>query len=430
MPRLLLISGVFPPLPHGGASQMGQRVKYLARAGWEVDVLTPEIPPGANVDADPVLPDGVTVHRTNFLFQSSRPSLRHDKERSTIARGLGGLGDLLSVPGGYLRWLPSAIRAGKALAREADAILSANNPITTHAVARSVARSSQTPWIAELRDPIAGYRHSHRGPEAMNQWFERQVVRRAHGVVQWGDFIPEPVGDRYPEFAEKFLVIPYSGYDADDYCGYQHSAPAGGPLQICYTGSFYGDHITPTPFLKALARYLNKQDARSIGVTLAGDWSPEYDEIVREHGLDDVVGHVGRVSKQACIDLWRQSHVLLLILSGEGDDVNRIPSKFWDYVGARATILALVAPEGRLANLVRSEGLGIVAAPTDVEAIEGALAELVDRHRRRVLSPEPSAEFLNSAACEGGEFELSRFIARQAGLDPLPPPGAESEPAA
>lgn len=413
MPRVLLITAAFPPLTSGPSDQMCKRAKYLARFGWDVDVLTPEIAAGATINPEPPeLPDAVKVHRTGFLMQSFRPSLRHDRDRPRVARGhrLGGLTDLLFVPGGYLRWLPSAIRAGRKIASDVDVILSVSNPITTHGVAWTLARASRRPWVAELRDPIVGYGYSSRGPERINRWIESGVVGRASGIVQWGDFIPAAIARRYPAAASKFLIIPHTGFDADDFVGYRHRAPADGPLTICYTGSFYGDTITPIPFLRALSSYLKRTDVTRVKAAFAGDWSPEYDRLIQQLGLGEHVRHLGRITRSECIRLWQRSHVLLLILGAGGDDVDRIPSKFWDYVAAGAVILALVAPRGRLAELIRSEGLGKAVSPDDESAIEQAIAELARDHFKGELRVAVGSDFLASASKERSERALSNFL--------------------
>ncbi len=411
MPRLLLITAAFPPSNGGPADQMSKRVKYLARAGWQVDVLTPAIPATTPINPDPApTPDGVAVHRTNFLLQSSKPSLRHDQNRPRSARRLRGLTDLLFVPGGYSRWLPSAVRAGRRLARNADVILSVSNPISTHLVAAAVARSSKLPWIAELRDPIVGYSYSRRGPEALNRRLEAWIVRRARKVVQWGDFVPAPISNRYPRVTHKFHLIPHTGFDADDFVGYRRAAPTDGPLRVCYTGSFYGDSITPVAFLQALASYLTNKNALPVQALFAGDWHADYDRLSSELGLEPHVQPLGRLSRAACVELWQHSHVVLLILSDSGDDVDRIPSKFWDYVASGATILALVAADGRLAELIRTQSLGVAVPPCDVEAIERAISTLAREHRAGRLGTQPSTEFLESATKATSEAALSNLL--------------------
>ncbi len=405
MKKVLLISAFFPPQQGGTSEKMAKRVKYFSRFGWHTAVLTPEIPETATTD-DGLLVEicdaQVEVIRTKYLFKQQWPSLRHDKNRFRDFYGskVERIIDMGFVPKGYVRWLPYALREGRKIVKDVDVILSMNNPITLHVIGYLLHKWSGKPWVAEIRDPIAGYAYGRRGPETMNYWLERKIIESAHAVIQREDGTPEDIRGRYPAWQDKFVIIPYAGFDSDDF-------PAVTPpsqrherkLVISYTGSFYGNTITPIPFLDGLAQFLAEfPDARGvIKVLFAGDWDAQYDMKVSQNRLEQIVEYHGRVSRKACIQLWQESDALLLILGKEEDNLLRIPSKFWDYLGARRFMLALVDPNGRVAQLVREEQLGDIANTDQPAEIAAMLRRMWQAYQQGQLQPRPNTEFLKQA---------------------------------
>lgn len=418
MPRVLLIANTFPPKPGNSSEKMGTRVRFLYQYGWQTVVLTPQLSPldkpdeGLSQDLPPV-----EVHRTPYLFRDRLPSFK--KTRGIYFTGdKPSLLDHLYVPNGYIRWLPYAVSTGRKLAAKADVILSFNNPTMTHLIAYIVSRLARKPWVAGLRDPIAGHPLTRRGPETFNRFIERRVAQSATRVVQWGDFVVEPMAKRYPDLpSERFVVIPYTGYNAEDFANVDTSPPAMTlPLKIAYTGTFYAGSITPEPLLRALANLVRdgQVSTSSFQITFAGDWDDSYTRLVQQLGLADSIHYLGYISRRACLELWSQSHVLLVILGENFDSIDRFPAKFWEYVGARRYILALVPPRGKLAMLTREQHLGLVAPPHNEDQIATALLQLLEQLKQGQLVPEPTPEFLLEDADRASGERILASVLEQA----------------
>jgi hypothetical protein len=287
------------------------------------------------------------------------------------------------------------------LAPNVDALLTVNNPVMLHIVGAILSRWTGKPWAAEFRDPLVGYAYSKRGPESVNRKLESLIVHSASCIIRLQDFCPDPMEPRYPDIpSDRFVTIPFSGYDPDAFnasAPYAYQEGGDRTLHIAYTGSFYGDSITPIPFLRGLKRFLERPEARraSVRVVFAGDWDAHYDRLLVDWGLDDCVEYAGHLTHQECLNLYQKSHVLLVILGREQDNRMRIPSKFWDYLAARRSTLALVHPDSMLARIVQEQDMGFAADGADETAIAAALDEIWQAHRRGSLEPRPSAEFLD-----------------------------------
>jgi hypothetical protein len=414
MKRVLLVSAVFPPQLGGASEKMAKRVKYFSRFGWHTTVLVPAIPPDSSSDRTllkEIENANVEIHRTKYFFQAQWPSLRHDKNRIKEFYGskLERILDMLFVPKGFVRWLPFALHTGKRLASSVDVILTMNNPITLHFIGYILHKLTGKPWVAEIRDPIVKYAYGRRGPEKLNYWLESLIINNAKVVIQREDGTPDSISCRYPDLpASKFVVIPYAGFDPDDFVLQEIKKPkefSDETLVISYTGSLYGNTITPAPLLRGLRRFLSVTNIPpgSLCVVFAGDWDTRYDQTIQDLGLQEIVEYRGRLTRPECIDLWWRSQVLLLILGKEEDNLLRVPSKFWDYLGAGRSMLALVHPEGRVANLVYEQQLGFVADPENEDDIVSILERIWQAHQQGTLKPKPSPLFLSQATRANSE---------------------------
>ncbi len=416
-----MITTSFPPQLGGVSEKMAKRAKYFARFGWSTTVLAPEIAVEVGTD-DSLTAElegcAVKIIRTGYLSKNRTPSLRHDQDRGPeTSTQEPGLRDLFYLPRGYLRWMPSTLARGVGLARDADVILTVNNPISLHIIGFLLHRMTGTPWVAELRDPIVGYAYSRRGPEGLNRWLERLIFTHADAIVQREDFVPGDVRKRHPDLpASKFHSIPYTGYDPDDFPqirdDFSRPKPDDQVFSIAYTGNFYGTTITPIPFIHGLHLYHQRSGTRSprMEVRFAGGWGNSYDDLVADLGLADQVSYLGWLTRKDCIQLWEKSDLLLLLLGNEADNVARIPSKFWDYLGSRRPILALVPPKGKLAEIIRKHKLGFVADPENEEEIAAAIAAAVESFSAGDLVINPTPDFTRLANRAVSEEQLARIL--------------------
>jgi hypothetical protein len=151
-------------------------------------------------------------------------------------------------------------------------------------------------------------------------------------------------------------------------------------------------------------------------VVFAGDWEAQYDRLLDELDLHGYVKYLGYLTRQECLLLWQKSQVLLLILGKERDNLMRIPSKFYDYLGAKRSMLALVHPNGRAAQVVREQQLGFVADAEDMTAVSHALEQIWQAHQGGNLGPRPSSEFMAQATRASSEKAIADVMDRLVGM--------------
>jgi len=340
------------------------------------------------------------------------PNLR--RKPAVRERLLEKIVDLARVPQGFVRWMPYAIIEGLRLIRNqgVDIVHSMNNPITNHLIGYVLHKLTGRPWLAEFRDPWVAYLYNARGPDFIDRLLEKEIVSNATSVVWYStlQMADDYFLKAYPaQPADKFHQIPYFGYDSIEFEEIWRTKIGDlskETLRISYVGSFYEGGITPEYFLKGLAEFLRERtlNKNQLLVTFAGSWNERYSQLVEYYGLEDFVEYIGYVSRSRCLEVYRDSHILLLIGAPGGMD---FPSKFWDYLGARRVMLALVPPESRVASCIIQEKLGVVAQPVNIDAISRSIASLHASFIERKLDIRPSKGFLESASRYASEREFA-----------------------
>jgi glycosyltransferase involved in cell wall biosynthesis len=296
-------------------------------------------------------------------------------------------------------WFLPAIREGaKAIGRHRpDIIFSSAPPFTCHLVAAWLAWRHRVTWVADFRDPWA------RSPWKradlrdswklrLREWLERLIVERADAVILNTPLLKDEFAEYYgAALARKFHTVT-NGYDAE------HLMPFLRPvlrrssrLVLTHAGSLYRQR-DPRPLVRAVAAAIAKGRIEADGIELhfVGTVSPEFHlaDTVRELGLEGTVRLTPPVPHERCLQYLLESDVLIVIQPGTR---LQVPVKLYEYLPFRKPILAL-APSGALSAIAEESGLGMVVAPDDADAIEGAICELYE-HRERLeerFTPDPA----------------------------------------
>lgn len=283
------------------------------------------------------------------------------------------------VPEPYFRsFLPAIVRIARLGRREdVDVVTSVSNPFHLQLVGYVVSRVLGVPWLVEFRDPMV--ESPDRDPDAfltrVAGFVERLAVRRSAAVV-WGDGIQIPDGyytDRYDVPDDHVTKLPFHGFDP---AAFEVVDPvAHHTFTITYAGSFYEGWIEPFEFFQGLARY-RESDVDDLIVQFYGDWDQRHEEKARALGVRDLVRTHEFVPHEKVVAELKGSDAALYVGGTDPDNRYNVPSKIWDYVGARVPILAVVDPEFRVTRLIEQYDLGIVVDPRDPSAIAEGIEAL------------------------------------------------------
>jgi glycosyltransferase involved in cell wall biosynthesis len=381
----------FPPAGGGGVQRPLKFASHLPALGIETHVLAPHDPKWLYEDADLPLPTQAWVHRARYVGPRGRRLADELHGRSGVdlaLRRVTTVGRRLLVPDENVTWNATAIPKAISIARREgiDVVLTTSPPGSVHLVGAAVQAATGAKWVADLRDSLVAHPHRRsdslavRTKERAARGVAALAARRADAIVAAADSIADEARALNPRGR---VVTIENGCDFDDFAGlvYERSDV----FRLTHTGSFFGRR-DPKPFLRALAA----SGLDDVHVRFVGDFRPGDREFVQELGLADRVELLDHVPRRRSLELQRESEALLLLIpeaGGRGRGV--LSGKVFEYIAAERPILAIVPPDGAAARLIHDTGVGVVAAPEDVDGIRDALVGLHARWRNGGLEGTP-----------------------------------------
>jgi glycosyltransferase involved in cell wall biosynthesis len=409
--RLLIVTSQYPPMGGTNVQRVFKLTKVLPTLGWKPWVVTLDIPPSAQFDAEVLreLPDAVTVVRSAnldpFVFfargrsgprrdpragdppaapAAPAPDARTGKERRSVRLNpLGWLSSLtlsflryfVFIPDGLTLWVPTAtIAAYRALrAHRIPIVMSSAPSYSSHLVGLLLKRLTGRPWIADFRDLWVGrpYRPSFVGWRgAWDATLERAVVRSADRILCASPRYIDHMRARHgAAAAEKSIWIPV-GYDANDFPDGGDEGDRSPELRVVCVG-FSAANLTP--FFQALERVSAGAPELTghLEIRLMGSPSPDdvrsLQEFAATRRLGARVSFLGRLPHDACVRHQREADLLLLVLEiADGDTVR---GQAFECMASGKPIFAVLPSGGILESLVRPSGLAIIAKQGEVDDI-------------------------------------------------------------
>jgi glycosyltransferase involved in cell wall biosynthesis len=373
---VLIVSQHAPPSGIIAARRIGGLVKYLARAGHRVTVLTSRISGEGPVEG------AERVVRTRDLFATQLNWRRRSFE------AMSGLGpatysrasrlESLAVPDlAAAGWLPFALPAALRLVRRErfDVALTSSPPQSAHLIGRALKRRG-LPWIADLRDGWTYDPPRPPFPTGAQRWLDETLERGALGRADAVIGISAPLAeDAARRFGVRAEVIT-NAFDPEEVV--DETAADGllrpGRHALVHTGRMAVSGRSPAPLLESVAR-LPAQVADRLDIVLAGPLTEDERQLIAAVEGDGVVRWVGSLDRAQTLALQRRADTLLVLAQGaSGPSV--ATGKLFEYLGAGRPILVL-GERTAAAEIVRSAGAGIVASATDPDAIAAALERLV-----------------------------------------------------
>lgn len=377
--RILVVTYAWPPQPSAGYSRWQALAHYLQQMGVGVGFLT--------TGAFGELPDdrAKSVTRT-YDLAGARP-IRRLLRRPPLPTGgttfdeeqpPGALITKVIVPDAFLvSWVPFALRSMARLVRTRgyDCVVTTSPYDSTHLIGLA-ARQLGPAWLADFRDPWVFEPVREAFPfqvqRRLDARLERTVVRRADRVV--ANQVPV-----LEDFRRRLGVsggyVP-NGWDPRLESGITDPRPlVEGKRTILHTGGLSGPWgRNPEPFFRAVALATSTDQIvrERLRVQLAGPLRPPESGLIDRYGLENVIQHVGAVSRGEAIRMQRQADALLLITSHRTSEA---PGKLFEYLGSGRPILALAS--GNEAERILTETRrGCSVPPGDVEGIAAALGRV------------------------------------------------------
>jgi glycosyltransferase involved in cell wall biosynthesis len=191
-------------------------------------------------------------------------------------------------------------------------------------------------------------------------------------------------------------VIPH-GFEAPEAQSLQKQSAADRPLQMVFTGDFYGIR-SPKAFLEALIILNNEYPLEGrLQVNFVGYVKRriEYKRILREAGLHEVVSFTGSVPYLDAQKAAGDADILLLI-DAPGKTSVFLPSKLVDYLAFGKPILGLTPENGTSADLLQKLECPVVS-PDRPGEVAAALEGMLEQWEAGTLSVSPAFQRIAAA---------------------------------
>jgi len=401
--KVLIISYHFPPDAEVGGLRAQKFAKYLPLFGWTPFVLSVNEKYYCQRDEERCRDLNCLVVRTRILLSlreaylitkklihlclknGRTPQLQsmqhkeselqlHERSVSSLKRFIL---PFLWVPDDRTGWIiPAVIRGLKLIKKcKIDTILTTSPPHSVQIIGLLLKKISKKTWVVDFRDPwTLSFGKEIRFIHKMHRWLEKKVVEKSDVVITATDLVRQGYMKIFPNLpSKKFVCIP-NGFDVEDFDIARKSRSSNqDKFIISYLGEFYLGR-TPEFFLKAMSDLtkegnvaIDRLRIRFIGRVRQFGGRLLYD-LVSELRLSPVTEISDPVPYFKAIEYMVESDVLLVFSPQPFFQ----PTKVFEYMAARAHIIAFTAP-GALADLVSRYPKGIVVDYDDVEGAKKAM---------------------------------------------------------
>ncbi len=410
--KILFLTWHFPPVNTIAAIRLGKMARFFHNRNHRLRVLTASRTDGnislkLEVPADLVhgarwLDVDKIVHPVSHLRalwrlnrqDGGRPAPAAvlptgEQAKSLKTRISEVYNNLFFFPDRYIGWVPPVVGAGRRLieAWRPDLIYASGPPFSVCLAAHLLARRTDTPWVAELRDRWVD--DPYFGRPAWRYAIEARLERRILGGAAAIVTVSEPWAAFYRARYGKPTEVVFNGYDPADFRGPDGAppAPADGCLRILHTGTIYAGFRDPTPLFQAIVGAgLTPAEVR---VAFYGTEPSFVMPIARAAGIEAAVEVHGSVSYERSLELQRAADILLLLQWNNPREQGNIPAKIFEYFAARRPILGIGFEGGVPAELIRRRQAGLYSS--DPAVIGAQLKRWVRARRDGAIAPLPES---------------------------------------
>ncbi|MDB4913238.1 MAG: hypothetical protein JWM95_882 [Gemmatimonadetes bacterium] len=410
--RLLIISYAFPPDPQVGGRRWQQMARFLADAGWEIDVIARDfralrvvdrpslasLPRGTRIFTVPDQPPLVSrlqarwwpAIRTVVRFGRKRPSYDEENRAAVVNAEKPVVGSTFSRT--YFarvefsrdgNWARAAARLAKRLMQTGtySAVVTSGPPHMTHEAGRQLTRALGVPHVLDMRDPwslverVPDYVSCPTFFRLAKQWEER-FIDAAALVTMNTEAGAAAMRNAYPAAAHKIETV-RNGCDDEpvppttrDRC-----------FNIRFAGSIYLDRDPRLVFRAAalVIRDLGLNPAQ-LKLTFLGDVDASGGTrlLAEQEGVSEFVDIGPSVPRREILEFMAGA-AMLLSLPQDSDFA--IPAKIYEYMRFDAWMLVLATPQCATALVLENSGADVVD-PSSVQGIARVIRSRYEQYAR------------------------------------------------
>ena len=373
-----------------GAARSERFARYLANAGWRVDIITINPRKDLFVDANRLktIRKLVNVHQTDIFDPWLRIS--KNKNSSFLVRGVKKiLLSLTSFPDHMIFWVPSVVRNGMKLFRDVkyNVIYTTSPPHSSHLSGLILHLLTKRPWVADFRDPWtinALYVRSKllKPLIFVEKKLEKAVLKKATVILANTPLNRKKLLESSPYVDKKKVVYLPNGWEEfpqDVFIGngFKEIGIRNDKFTIIHAGKFY-PRFKPYALLHAVAMWdqgkqpigISKLDSNKFQIILLGGNDAATKQTVDKLKIQKYVKIIPWVSQLDSRKIMSKADLLWATLGTGNESATYVPSKIFEYISAKRPIIGFF-PEGDAASLIKETSTGTVfSSDNSIQVIE------------------------------------------------------------
>ncbi|MFJ7081744.1 glycosyltransferase [Streptomyces griseus] len=417
-PRVLYLAFYFPPSRASGVYRARATANFLASKDWDVTVCAApldflyDVIGSVDEELSETVDPRIRVERPSLNQYSWQQDLRsYSRLRRSfplMAARLFEFGQEKVFPERYASWAWASVARGlKMHARKRfDVVVATGNPFASFGAAWLFNRLTGVPYVADYRDSwtLDLFHDQPAFPEDHIAWgWEKKVLGRASASVFVNEALRGWHADRYPEAADRMMVVP-NGWDADvipeGHTSQAQPETVGPdepqkPLTFAYLGTLTAKQPVEE---MAEAFKIARRHPELAGAELQihghlGFFKNSPQTLVKRLGLDDAAAeregeesglrYCGPVSKTEVGEVYENADVLVF-LAGGGKYVTS--GKIFEYMAFGHPIVSVHAPGIAAQDVLDGYPLWFNANSLDPEALAATM--IAAGKAARDLDPE------------------------------------------
>lgn len=360
MKKALIITYYWPPAGGPGVQRWLKFVKYLKDFDIKPVIYIPENPHYPITDNTLVdeIPKGIKILKqpinepygfSKLFFKKKTQAISSgvitQKKPSLIEKLMLFVRGNFFIPDARVGWVKPSVKFLQDYLKEnpVDVIITTGPPHSLHLIGMNLKNSTQTPWIADFRDPWTsiGYHKKLKLTKTSQQKhlkLEKEVLQTADRII-----VTSPATQKeFEAITPKPLEVITNGFDVE----ISTEKVLDEKFSIAHIGSLLSER-NPVSLWKVLSELIdeNSDFNKDFRLKLAGVVSSDVLESIKNLNLSNHLVEMGYLSHKESVALQRKAQVLLLIEIDSPETKAIIPGKIFEYLAAKRPILS-VGPEG------------------------------------------------------------------------------------
>ncbi|MGB0423022.1 MAG: glycosyltransferase family 4 protein [Flavobacteriales bacterium] len=408
-PKLLLISYYWPPSGGAGVQRWLKFSKYLSHLGWDITVYCPENPEYPSIDHSlekDLHPSIKTLKTTiwepyswykrftgskkgenvnaGFLSESEKP-----KKMELLSRWIRGN---FFIPDARKFWIKPSIKflSSELAKTPVDAIVSTGPPHSMHLIAKGVADATNTPWLADFRDPWTNIDFYEdlmltKSADKKHHRLEKLVCDSADALLVIGQTMKKEFEIISPK--SRIYVVP-NGYDPSDQLNTQN-VELDSKFSIAHIGSFSPSRNVPVLW-NVLAELCEEDPLfkEKLIIKLVGKVDHQVLTSIAKVGLENKIEKIPYLQHEEVIAVQKASQLLLLVANNTKNAKGILTGKVFEYLAADRPILTIGPEDGDLAHLLKKVNAAGAIDYENKSAMKTSVRKFFQLYQQKALHAE------------------------------------------